>query len=239
MHNIVYADIHVYLLLHLTQQVHHGHSSFSISVSNSESATGARHHQLVRHITICQKTLSNRNPNWSTHAEKVAYQSRHCSAPLPSHPQPSGVWASVWLWPKTTMILVSNILLTVSNTSRCVCVCDQYLEESSNSRRSAFISVHSSHDSTGLDVSSTGVVRNALKQHTTFTWTGIQDQIQWKTEILPCQPPWESVEWVLLHSTAVWSLWPDDAAQLKKKHQLNDTLQNTITHEIQGRSLWK
>lgn len=55
MHTILYADICVYLLLHLTQQVHHDHSSFSISVSNSDSTTGTRHHQLVCHITICQR----------------------------------------------------------------------------------------------------------------------------------------------------------------------------------------
>ncbi len=45
----------IYLLLHLTQQVHHDHSSFSISVSNSDSTTSTRHHQLVRYIAICQK----------------------------------------------------------------------------------------------------------------------------------------------------------------------------------------
>lgn len=45
----------IYLLLHLTQQVHHDHSSFSVSVSNSDSTTSTRHHQLVRYIAICQK----------------------------------------------------------------------------------------------------------------------------------------------------------------------------------------
>ncbi len=48
----------IYLLLHLTQQVHHDHSSFSISVSNSDSTTSTRHHQLIRYIAICQKKRS-------------------------------------------------------------------------------------------------------------------------------------------------------------------------------------
>lgn len=59
-------------------------------------------------------------------------------------------------------LLHSNI--QVSNMSGCVV--NLYLEESGNSCRSTFISVHPSHDSSSLDVSSTSVIRDPLKYNT-------------------------------------------------------------------------
>lgn len=49
------VNVFVYLLFHLTKQVHHDHPSFSICVSNTDATTGTRHYQLICDITICQK----------------------------------------------------------------------------------------------------------------------------------------------------------------------------------------